>query len=777
MNYNKTPTIALLQKKRVGEIGLIDELIAHDNKLLFTVLSYVAVLFIFIDLSVTHFPLISFIASFFYFLINGTFLGYAFFKREERFLRLILGNLLLVMFLGMVGWLMMIAFNLDVVRSVIVLLIVATLSTLFKLKTRLAGMNLSHQNKIEAKVTLRLKALRLLYLVMVALSFYALFISRSGEVYTVWNSMHPLFVLAFIPTTVLLLVVIFYSERNGYKLFFVMIHSILIHSFFAIVFPAGDISAQALTLGRSRLVYENVSINGWPVSLPSTANLLSQIYYWFRGINFQTALSVILARMFNVDILLTHLWLVPILWGAFVPAAAFMVSRVITGSKDVSFLASLTVSLFPATIYYGAESVPNSLGFVFFLFSLYFVLSYLSAESRGSLRMAIAFSFFSLWAHYLTGIIAFSFLLLALALRKSYENEKARSRGMSRISFFVLFVFCASLLPLAFLYLKLFFPFYTYLSLSKLSELSLVDVISLFVFGEYTNFIIPAAFIHLISPLLGFFGIIYVLKKAPLGSFSRICSLFLLAGFMIYVIDYRILKLFMVNIPLNEERLWVLRDFVAFLFTAVVIYKIVAFLPKKIPQVFWEIGQRLSKRLSGLRLPTIAKPVLCVKSISIATYILIFISISLWVTASTYYGYPQIGPLQMTSYELEAAKFIDVSTNEKYVVVADPWFIYAGQMLVGVYNPRAFYFDPRDPKGVTLFLQMKNSVSPEFMIEAMKVNNATVAYFVVEKPRLGAEVYNGIIDRAQQNGLQTYQTLYYKGEEKLRIFRYKIVGS
>jgi len=68
---------------------------------------------------------------------------------------------------------------------------------------------------------------------------------------------------------------------------------------------------------------------------------------------------------------------------------------------------------------------------------------------------------------------------------------------------------------------------------------------------------------------------------------------------------------------------------------------------------------------------------------------------------------------------------------------------------------------------------MKNDPANQTMIEAMKINNATTAYFIIEKPRLGTQIYNRTIQQAQQNNIQTYQTFYYKGEEKLRIFYYK----
>ena len=56
----------------------------------------------------------------------------------------------------------------------------------------------------------------------------------------------------------------------------------------------------------------------------------------------------------------------------------------------------------------------------------------------------------------------------------------------------------------------------------------------------------------------------------------------------------------------------------------------------------------------------------------------------------------------------------------------------------------------------------------------MKTTNATVAYLIIEKPRLGTDEYNRIIQQAQQNKLQTYKIFYYpEDQEKLRVFIYQ----
>jgi len=108
----------------------IEQLITRDEKLFFTAISYVITLAIFINVSGFQSPVLGLLASAIYFLINGIFLGQAFFKEETAFFRLMFGLLLLFMLLGFVGWLAVVIHNLDITRFTLVLLITATISSL-----------------------------------------------------------------------------------------------------------------------------------------------------------------------------------------------------------------------------------------------------------------------------------------------------------------------------------------------------------------------------------------------------------------------------------------------------------------------------------------------------------------------------------------------------------------------------------------------------------------------------------------------------------------------
>jgi len=608
-----------------------------------------------------------------------------------------------------------------------------------------------------------LRISEILYLSLTVLSFYLLIASRTGEAHTVWQVLHPAFIPTLFATTFLLVTILFTSERTTHKLLFIIVHSILIHSLFSIIFPAGDLSGQQTVLGRTRRVFDNTILLGlskWP-----TNTIQTLILEMFKGTNLQAALSTIFARMFSVDIFYVHLFLVPVLWGIFVPIASFLTTKAIGGSEKASVLSSLLVSAFPYTIYWGAISVPNSLGFIFFFYSLYFMLKHLSSNDSKTAYWMVAFSFFSFLAHYLTGIMSFSLLLLTVAF-KAYGSEKRPSHTTAKISLIISFLVCAILLPMSFIYLRFFGPASAVFTLDKIYELPLQEIVGLALLGELIyGFDLKTILIIIIGPVLALLYMIYLLyrfKRNPNTGF-RTHIYFLFAAFLIMLIDYSILKLFMSNLPINEERLWVFRDFIAAPFGALAIYEVASAL-----KAF--LKTKSAPTITVTSLKTLSKAnVLRVSGLLLALNVLIPALLGGWITLSLGVAYPKVAPLQTTWYELEAVEYIKEKTNETYVVICDVWTIFAGEMVEGVFNHQAFYFGEGDIRGYNLFSKMRNEPSPQIMIEAMQVNNATVAYFIVSEPRLGAEEFSNVVAKARD----TLTVFYVTGAGKLYVFSYR----
>jgi len=629
-------------------------------------------------------------------------------------------------------------------------------------------------NKIKRSLSPHLRFASFLYLLLVIILFYLLLISRSGEIYTVWDFLHPAFLPVFFVATILLLAITFSSEKTSYKLLFVVLHSMLSNSLFVLIFPAGNLGIQQVILGRTRLIFDNVILNGWPPT-PSE-NILGQIYNWFRGTNFQTAVSVILARMFGIDVYWTHLLLIPILWGTFIPISTFLVTKMFIQNENISALSSLLISMFPILVNWGTVSIPNSLGFIFFSYTLFFFLKYLFSRNVKTNFVLLMFCFFSFLAHFLSGIIALSLLVFTFFFKR-YINEKHKSPMTAKILFTESLIFSVIFLPISLICLKLFYPINTYFSLEKLQSLSPSGVILAIIFGVNIEFELSTLLIHYMGPIIGAASILYVLRSFIKQESNKkyratTYTLYLFTLLLILLTNFKILNLFMTGVPFAEGRLWAFQNLILIPFIALITYNTFSFLHRKTSEALNELNLR-SITFSDLRFNVKKATPLIIAGTFLLTYAFASLVISAWLTFVIYRAYPHYAPLQTTSYELEAARYIESNVNERYIVVADQWMIFAGQMVVGIYNPRAFYFSHTDPNGISLFIRMKSNSSSEIMIEAMKYNNATTAFFIIQKPRLGSENYDYIVQQAQQNGLKTYKFLYFDNKEKLRIFYYQ----
>jgi hypothetical protein len=362
--------------------------------------------------------------------------------------------------------------------------------------------------------------------------------------------------------------------------------------------------------------------------------------------------------------------------------------------------------------------------------------------------------------------MSLSLLLLAYAF-KSYRSEKSSSIT-AKVSLVTSFIFCASLLPLSFIYLRFLNPAtHSVFTLDKLYELPLEEIVGLFFLGELTYGFDPKTILLIvIGPVLALLCMIYLLYKLKSNPTAKyqIHILFLFTAFLMILVEYRILKLFMDGLPLNEERLWVFRDFIAVPFVALAIYAAISSL-----KTFLKATSLPALSLASLK--TLSKAnILRVFSLLFTLNILIPVVLGGWITFSLSAAYPQSAPLQTTWYELEAVKYIEENTNEKYVVISDVWTIFAGEVIVGINNPRAYYFHEFSKTGYDLFVNMTENPSTQWMLSAMNRTDTTVAYFIVTEPRLGTEEFDSTVSKALQNELKIYGPSEGFGNGKLYIF-------
>ena len=123
--------------KHQSKLEDVEELVTRDKKFLFTTFSLLMILIIYMNQIFANSLIIGAIASLIFFLLNTIFLGEAFFKEEISFIRIVLGNLTFLLFLGTIGWITLIVHNLDINSTSVALCIVTVLcSTVNKIKEK-----------------------------------------------------------------------------------------------------------------------------------------------------------------------------------------------------------------------------------------------------------------------------------------------------------------------------------------------------------------------------------------------------------------------------------------------------------------------------------------------------------------------------------------------------------------------------------------------------------------------------------------------------------------
>lgn len=610
-------------------------------------------------------------------------------------------------------------------------------------------------NRISKRVRLDTVILTIVYLVLVAFSFKFLAASRTNgpDVYT---NLHPWFWTAYLMTALVLAAIIVFKAGRSLVISSVIIFSVLSTVFLVIVFPSWGADTW-VSLGFSRRVYDNVLYDaaGNPLSFYffRSGRFLSRLYHSIRQV-LQYSLTVIFARTFCVDIYWSHLLIVPLLWGIFLPVISYSFTKTLCKRERSAILSGFLVLSVTPLVGWGAGSVAQSFGYIFFFLTVFLSLEYLT---HGKIFPAIISMIASFLGHPESGVMSLSILLLAVAF-KNYQTMKHKK--MSAVLLTTAFLFCASLLPIARAVERFFYPLYAHFTLSKILELPAYDAVLSLVFTKYGEFTL-GEFITRggIVELLGFLALVtYSLFKNKKVN-SQLCR-FLLLAFLIVAIDLRILTWFMAEVV--TMRVAPLLSFMAVPSAGIVINNTIeSFSPTRIQKsiIKGTLGnpKSTSLRFSLRKVAVMALVVVCLAGMR---------------TTSVYNAFDIkiVGP---TEYDVEAARFIDQTTPEKYVVICDYKFWLAGYQVVGVRNPRAYYpyvwggFEPYE-----MYDDMVSDPSPEIMIKAAQVNDASIQYFVVgSHHNIRGTTFPEVVEKASIY-FEAYAVF---GDEKdivLYVFRY-----
>lgn len=215
-----------------------------------------------------------------------------------------------------------------------------------------------------------------LYAGLAGVGFYFLYTSKTDRTLDApWQTIHPYYIYVFFGATVVLgLMIWFIGHRYvGYIIFLCIIHSLLLHSYLpfthSLLYGADQWRHMANEIrflhGESFL---KPMLTSQPQSFVQTLDpgLISYAQLW--------GITLFFAYFFSVDLLALNIWLVPIVWSIACPVLLYKIGGAFGWGKRKS-LFFVFLGFLPFTWSVGGSlTLPNSLGFLWFLMVYLLVL-------------------------------------------------------------------------------------------------------------------------------------------------------------------------------------------------------------------------------------------------------------------------------------------------------------------------------------------------------------------------------------------------------------------
>ena len=625
----------------------IKEKITQREKLLFTILSFIPVLVIFVNSNTVESFFVGIPAFLIYLLVNGEIVGRAFFEEEEPFFRLAFGLFTFIILMAFTGILSVLILQIE--EWYLLGMIFAAIGSSF-LNQVLVKYNRSRKKSRKGKrsplKSLYPRAIYVSYIVSFVLCFLTLLNERSGWLIarpSIWAVIPPVFPYLYFIATIILMGIIFLPGKVALKLLLIALHSTFSLLFIPIMVYPGVIHRESwYDFGRARVVLEIASRTyaTWSLGVVPFLRAMNSL---LKGLSSQL-LMVTFADAVSVDMYWSEVLLVPMLWGFFVPLTSYKLTQMIGGGKRASlFAAFLTLANF-YFLSWGKLTNPASLGNLLSIFSLYLIFGYLSSRKTKMLFPIFITLVVMTATHFLPAMLFISFMILAFTLKK-YEYFRVRFSSKASFPLFLSFVLSVFLLPVSIIARGILFPTLgeSAFSIEKLLSYSIWTII----LGVLEQTPVQEALLYyLIFPVLGLIGAVYTLRRK--AKFNKVLCLFLFLAFGVCVIDHRILSVALVGGLFSGARLYFNIGITALPFVAIVI-------------------QSVAKSLSGTATKT--RSFLQWRNIAVGS--LVCIGLSSWVTLMVYDNYVYYtGGLIGTSLEVDAIEFIEEHTDSRYVVFA-----------------------------------------------------------------------------------------------------------
>lgn len=551
--------------------------------------------------------------------------------------------------------------------------------------------------------------------------------SKTGEVLqTPWQAISPWFLVVFFLLTFLAGYITFFKFKVEKVLFILILHSFLLHSYLPIIHtnPWGGDVWRHLAIEQKIaneeqilpvLVGEDVEwTEAFGVDVPKVFTAPQKYSYGQMW-----GLNIIFSKTFNCKLETLHIWLTPILWSVFVPLLLFFLGLYIFKFRKLALLLVwLSFLPFPFQAL-GALTLPVSLGFISFLFTLLLLVLYcdedkgIKSDNKKLQKMLALFFGVGMIFSYSLYLLVLPPLILAILIFQKYKNNS------TKISLFVAGI--------------LFLPLVEILSKTSFwpKSFNFVESITQFV-GQFSGWYFARA-IRPHDILSGNIFFNHTPDWAFVGSIFTNWRWYLPIVLLILwgVATFGFIKKFKTKIT---------NEFVV-LFLSISIFG-----SYMVGWFFLEGDRQLIRRLDLLLAFSVL--VLFIFGISyllqnkkVKSYmILIFFFVFSFFATTNLASGPDIRVASENEYKM-AEKIWSQVEGENYCVIADTWVLLpleaiSSREIIGGGFPIDYQF------GQSELAEIYNNINDELLARAFELTNAETCFVVIEKEngKLGLEV-------------------------------------
>ncbi len=676
---------------------------------------------------------LSILLSGFYLIINAIWLGQILNKiiGLEKELELIFG-LFLILFLVGFGLAIPIFFFkvLPIYLLIVLLFLTIVISGLTKLKyfspTEAASLN---QFEDGGGINVSQKWL-VVFGVLFFLSLFFLIKSRTGAfILSPWQVIRPYYLYLWGLLTFILVLLIFSKRKIGQILLLIILASLLLHAYLPIVYQTGFGGDKWRHLGAERslingepylpvLFGEQVSMKKiGPIKIPEVlivGNKNSYVNMW--------GLTIALSWLFGFDVFWIDLLLGYLLCAIFFPLLLFKFGQLLSRRKKFLLLLAFLPLCFSPFQTYGSITMPNSFGFLWFVFALLLIIYAFRSGSKkyliGTIVLVILLSYFNyiLYLILLLEIIVLAFVSKRISLSRRPLSKTIWLILLVLIIFgFFLVIPAADLVShntfknLAFIKANLFKDIIDFAKRIFLSQPIFPRPFNMeqdnWLFTQVTQNLNRSIFLKLIrwSWILAPITIVLIwwgfIKQKEDGGTKKLFSILLL----IILVNQFIATYFMNGNHIFNKRLVLLTAFLMMIFLALGLIN------------WWDLKIFSTKA----------------RVVSAAVFLSLLLTM-------VYVSGPQMQTV--TSDELRAAQYLWQklqvnNTGKKYCVLANTWPLLALEGVSGrniVTGGFPVYFEYAQPERVQLFDNINKNPSLKDINRALVITGASSCYVMTE---------------------------------------------